>query len=375
MNYNVLSCSFDYIPEIEYVSPHGIQMSLLSNINNELTTHYLIYKIYNLVNGKYYVGQHRTENPYDYYMGSGDIINEAIEKYGISCFVKTILFDYDNFDDMNNKEAELVQLSNCTPYDPMSYNIRAGGNNGKINQSMVDKMLQTRIDRDISFKKEKNPMFGISPKERMSDSVYKGWLENKKNYKPAEETKKAISKSLTGRKFSKEHREKIKLGNIGKKKNLTEEQRKNLSLRAKLMFTGKNKTDEHKKKIGLGNKGKKRSDEVKQRLHEVNLGKHISEETRKKMSQAGKGRIFSDEHRQKISQNNVMHTHSVTDFMTDDEIRLWKQHIAESSRGRRKMYNPITDHVVSVKSDQFQRYLDLGYHFGSRPRKVKPNNE
>lgn len=28
---------------------------------------------------------------------------------------------------MNNKEIELVQLSNCYPYDPMSYNIAIGG--------------------------------------------------------------------------------------------------------------------------------------------------------------------------------------------------------------------------------------------------------
>jgi len=48
-------------------------------------------------------------------MGSGDIIQVAIHKYGLSCFTKEILFDFDNFDDMNNKEAELVQLSNCFP--------------------------------------------------------------------------------------------------------------------------------------------------------------------------------------------------------------------------------------------------------------------
>lgn len=28
---------------------------------------------------------------------------------------------------MNNKESELVQLSNCNAYDKMSYNIRIGG--------------------------------------------------------------------------------------------------------------------------------------------------------------------------------------------------------------------------------------------------------
>ncbi len=70
------------IPNAEYISPCGIKMGLLSNINQSLSVHYLIYKIYNTINGKYYIGQHKTTNPYDSYMGSGNIINEAISKYG-----------------------------------------------------------------------------------------------------------------------------------------------------------------------------------------------------------------------------------------------------------------------------------------------------
>lgn len=111
------------------------------------------------------------------------------------------------------------------------------------------------------------------------------------------EVKNKISKTLTGRKFSEDHKNKIGAGNKDKRKTLSDEQRKAVSEYTKCRFLGKPKSEEHKRKIGLGNKGKKRSDEVKQRLREVNLGKHISEETRKKMSQAGKGRIFSDEHR------------------------------------------------------------------------------
>jgi hypothetical protein len=61
-------------------------------------------------------------------MGSGDTIIMAEKKYGLSAFIKVILFDFDNFNDMNNKEQELVCLSNCWPYDQMSYNIRCGGN-------------------------------------------------------------------------------------------------------------------------------------------------------------------------------------------------------------------------------------------------------
>ncbi len=55
---------------------------------------------------------------------------KALKKYDLSCFTKEILFDFDNFEDMNNKEKELVPLSACYPNDPMSYNLREGGFNG-----------------------------------------------------------------------------------------------------------------------------------------------------------------------------------------------------------------------------------------------------
>lgn len=110
------------------------KIELSCTINESLSTHYLIYRITNNINGKYYIGQHTTNDPYDRYMGSGKIILDAEDKYGLSAFTKTILFDFDNFDDMNDKEKELVQLSNCYPQDPMSYNLREGGSHGALSE-------------------------------------------------------------------------------------------------------------------------------------------------------------------------------------------------------------------------------------------------
>ena len=67
-----------------------------------------IYAIKNKINNKIYIGQHVTDNLDDGYLGSGKNIINAIKKYKKENFKKEILFIFDNFEDMNNKEIELV---------------------------------------------------------------------------------------------------------------------------------------------------------------------------------------------------------------------------------------------------------------------------
>ena len=40
----------------EYVNENGLKINGLSNINNTLSVHYIVYRVDNLVNGKYYIG-------------------------------------------------------------------------------------------------------------------------------------------------------------------------------------------------------------------------------------------------------------------------------------------------------------------------------
>lgn len=86
--------------------------------------HFIIYEITNKLNGKFYIGKHKTKNLDDGYMGSGKVLKNAIKKHGIENFSKKILFTFDNEDDMNAKEVELVVLNE------QSYNLCPGGHGG-----------------------------------------------------------------------------------------------------------------------------------------------------------------------------------------------------------------------------------------------------
>lgn len=58
--------------------------------------YHTVYCTTNKVNGKQYVGIHSTTNLNDGYLGSGTLMQEAIEKYGEKNFSKKILFQCDS---------------------------------------------------------------------------------------------------------------------------------------------------------------------------------------------------------------------------------------------------------------------------------------
>ena len=90
--------------------------------------HYYLYEIKNLVNGKIYVGVHKTTDMNDGYMGSGKIIKSAIAKYGLENFTKTILEEFEDVKQMFARESEIVSEQFLTRDDV--YNLRRGGTGG-----------------------------------------------------------------------------------------------------------------------------------------------------------------------------------------------------------------------------------------------------
>jgi hypothetical protein len=90
--------------------------------------HYYLYELKNLINGKIYVGVHKTATIDDGYMGSGKVSKVAIEKHGIENFSKTILEEFENAEQMFAREAEVVNEAFLAREDV--YNLRRGGTGG-----------------------------------------------------------------------------------------------------------------------------------------------------------------------------------------------------------------------------------------------------
>jgi group I intron endonuclease len=91
-------------------------------------TYFYLYKITNKVNGKFYVGVHKAKSLDDGYMGSGKIIINAIEKYGINNFTKEILEEFSSSEEMFQREKEFITEDLLS--DPLCYNLRRGGFGG-----------------------------------------------------------------------------------------------------------------------------------------------------------------------------------------------------------------------------------------------------
>lgn len=131
-------------------------------------------------------------------MGSGKKLVNSINKNGIENFEKEILFIFDNEDEMNKKEAELVTEEFCQRDD--TYNLCVGGCGGWSFINREGKNLRTGMKHsDVS-------------KQKMSE-VLRGRISPNKGKNHSDETKEKIgksnAKSLKGRKLSEEHKQRI----------------------------------------------------------------------------------------------------------------------------------------------------------------------
>lgn len=170
----------------------------------------VIYKMTNLINGKYYIG--KDARNYPKYLGSGKLLKKAILKYGKENFKKEILFTCQSLIELNEKEIEYVTQEIVD--DVNSYNLALGGVLGKnISVYRVPKPFKRtwseRYGEDIANKMKKH-----------HSEVLSGENNGMYNRKHTQEALDKMSKNLKGKNVgkirSKETKEKIRKHYLGK---------------------------------------------------------------------------------------------------------------------------------------------------------------
>lgn len=175
---------------------------------------YLIYKITNTINNKIYIGKHQTKDKNDDYMGSGKLLLKAINKYGIDKFKKEILFECNSEEEMNQKEAEIVDDEFVARID--TYNVKLGGqggwdfcNNNSEMQSNKAKNNWLKYGKEHPILKGSQDFYNNMSEEEYNEYCSKLSMRLKLYYDShenwwkgrtqKEESKQKISKALKGK--------------------------------------------------------------------------------------------------------------------------------------------------------------------------------
>ena len=90
--------------------------------------YHFIYRTTNLLNEKFYVGMHSTDNLEDGYVGSGKRLGYSIKKHGIENHKFEILEFMSSREELKKREAEVVNEELLT--DPLCMNLKFGGEGG-----------------------------------------------------------------------------------------------------------------------------------------------------------------------------------------------------------------------------------------------------
>ncbi len=192
-----------------------------------------VYMWTNDINSKWYIGSHKGTIE-DGYTGSGKIFLQAVEKYGIENFTRTILYEGIDFREQEKLILDQLDAANCT----ISYNLKntsIGGN---------------------AFG-ENHHWYGRSH---------------------SEETKRKLSEINKGKKHTEESKKKMS------------ESRKGTNAGEKCYWYGKKHTEESKKKISEASKGRKRTSESIAKGREAQIGREFTEEHKRKLREAHKTR-------------------------------------------------------------------------------------
>jgi group I intron endonuclease len=238
-----------------------------------------IYITTNLINGKQYIGDHSCDNleKDKYYVGSGNILYEAIYKYGKKNFKREILeFFPTKQSAFDAQEKYIIEYNTLTPN---GYNISPkGGMNvrGCCSEETKRKISEANRGKDTWMKgkhhteeaKEKLRYKKSDEHRRKIGLKSKGRTPMKVKHH-TEEAKEKIRQARIGIKATDESRQKMSIAQMGEKNNMygkslyehwvitfgeeiAKEKAKERSKKASLSLRGKKRTDEQRKNYRIG---------------------------------------------------------------------------------------------------------------------------
>ena len=171
---------------------------------------HFIYKTTNVINEKFYIGMHSTNDLNDGYLGSGKYLWNSIKKYGKDNFKIEILEFLSDTEKLKVRERELVNEDMLK--DDLCMNLTMGGVGGtfkgrKHSEETKLKMRETKL-------RMKSSWVTSEYREKLSNSLLgknKGNHTNK-GRKHTDAAKLKISLSHKGVKLSELHKQKISEG-------------------------------------------------------------------------------------------------------------------------------------------------------------------
>lgn len=178
-----------------------------------------LYQVHNTINDKIYIGIHSSNKPFletDYW-GSGTHIIRAIKKYGRKAFKRYVMGVYETREELFDVERLIVDQKFIDRND--TYNIILGGSgfasgeqhpqygtSGTAHHNYQrERTPEFREKVSKATKGKNNPFYG---KKHTPDALAK-MADASRNRKHTKEWKEHMSKIMTGRVFSHEHKAKI----------------------------------------------------------------------------------------------------------------------------------------------------------------------
>lgn len=163
-----------------------------------------IYKTTNLINNKIYIGQHRVEDDKfdNKYFGSGKLILEAINKYGVDNFLCEVLEWCSTEQELNEREIHYIDKFN-SKVTFGNYNMSSGGYvprlSGELNGNYNVHRPHTEEEKKHLSEVAKNHKPTFTRKHTTEERAKMGIKAREYNLTKKDYTQ--VSKANTGKKF------------------------------------------------------------------------------------------------------------------------------------------------------------------------------